>query len=239
VAFALTVSENPFARPAKSRTLRFVKQLAWVGGAVLIVACGGRAHAPETEASGGGAGSAGASTASAGALDAAGTTSAGAPGVGPIDTTNLATEFPDPSCAGPLASLHLALPCKVGMRLAGAAEGGFAVVECYDMSGRTALNFSIELGGAARSIGRSLTLPFDSLDGTPLLRLPPIAIEVDGVQYTGILKGSLTFEQVDPAGRAFVAYLARGYVTWTDPTEKETNCELDPMRLWATAGDFI
>ena len=212
-----------------------MKQLGWVCGAALVVACGGRANAPETDGTGGTSGYAGSPTAEAGA-----TNSAGAPGVGPIDTTGLATEFPEPLCAGPLASLHLALPCKVGQRLGGTqSKSGISVVECYDSSGRTALSFPIDLASAASSIGRSMPLPFNTLGAPPLPPVPSVALEVDGVQYTGTLKASLTFEQVDADGRAFVAFLTRELVAWTAADGTETDCDYDPMRLWATAGDFI
>ncbi|MES1175709.1 MAG: hypothetical protein ABUL62_15415 [Myxococcales bacterium] len=225
-----------------------MKQLGWVCGvlslSLSLVACGGRASTPGNAESGSGASStagspnttevAGAPSKNGGSAD---TTDAGAPGVGPIDSTNLPTAFPEPLCVGPLASLHLALPCKVGTPLG----GSLSVVECYDTGGRTALNFSVDVGSAADSIGRAVALPFDASGASPLsaLPLPPIVIEVDGVPYQGVLHGSLTFEQVDPVGRGFVAFLTREFVAWTGPDGKETDCDYDPMRLWATAGDFL
>lgn len=204
-----------------------MKQLGWVLGAALIIACGGRAQGPDTGTS-------------AGASGGEGGAGADAPGVGPIDTTGLAMEFPELLCAGSLASLHLVLPCKIGMRLPGSADGGSSVVECYDTSGRVALNFVINLTSAARSIGTSVRLPFNPSSGaSPLFPLPPTSIEVDGVNYEGVLNGSLTFERVDPSGRGFVAFLTLAFISWTDPQGNMTDCDFDPMRLWATAGNFI
>ena len=85
-----------------------------------------------------------------------------------------------------------------------------------------------------------MPLPFNPSSGaSPLLPLPPTSIEVDGVNYEGVLNGSLTFERVDPAGRGFVAFLTRAFISWTDPQGNTTDCDFDPMRLWATAGNFI
>jgi hypothetical protein len=139
---------------------------------------------------------------------------------------------------GPLGALDLVLPCKVGMPLG----GSFSVVECYDSSGRTALNFGVGLANAAQSIGRPVPLGSNGVDPdgpSPLFLVPPIMLEVDGVKYQGLLKGSLTFEQVDPTGHAFVAFLTREFITWTDPDGRQTDCDFDPMRLWATAGNFL
>lgn len=190
---------------------------------ILVVACGGRASDAGTESNAGAPGFAGSPTEIAGA-----TSSAGAPGVGPIDTTGLPQEFPEPLCDGPLKSLRLALPCKVGMPL-----GSFNVVECYDSAGHTALSFRIELGKAASSIGRAL--PF----AATLPEVPTTSIEVNGERYTGSLNGSVTFTQVDPAGRAFVAFLTREFVAWKDAAGTRTDCDYDPMQLWATPGDFL
>ncbi|MEO6600289.1 MAG: hypothetical protein ABIQ16_10485 [Polyangiaceae bacterium] len=198
-----------------------MNELRWGCWAILAAACGGRAHVPDAGA--GGSGFAGSPTDAAGA-----TSSAGAPGVGPIDTTGLSAAFPEPLCEGPLKSLHLALPCKVGLPL-----GTFNVIECYDTTGRTALSFAIELTRAASSIGQPL--PFSST----LPPVPATPIEVEGARYTATLEGSLTFKQVDPAGRAFVALLTGEFVTWKDASGTPTDCGFDPMDLWATAGDFL
>ncbi len=204
-----------------------MRRFGWFAVLFTWVACGGRASVPNETS---GAGSAGAEASASAANIAGSGASAGAPGTGPIDTSGLSTTFPDLQCDGPLSSLHLQLPCKVGMSLGGAEE--FCVVECYDVDGRTALSFPILLTQAAGSIGREMAIPFAGLPGTP-----SVAIEVDGRPYTGSLSGSLTFEQVDLAGRAFVADLTRAHISWTSSIP-ETDCELDTMRLWATAGDF-
>ena len=220
-----------------------MKQLGWVCGvfSFSLAACGGRANAPgDTQSGGGASSSAGKPNTQevAGAMSNAGSpgsADAGAPGVGPIDSTDLPTQFPEPLCVGPLASLHLALPCKVGNSIGGAVS----VVECYDTKGRTALDFSVDLVSAAKSIGTPVALPFDGGSGLPAFPLPPITTEGDGVNYEGVLNGSLTFEQVDPEGRAFVGSLTREFVAWTAPDGTETDCDYDPMRLWATPGDFL
>jgi hypothetical protein len=212
-------------RATRSRKLVFVKQLTWACGVIFVVGCGGRANAPDTDAAAGAgaSGFAGSPTEVGGA-----SSSAGAPGVGPIDTTGLPEAFPEPLCDGPLKSIHLVLPCKVGMPLS-----AFNVVECYDTAGRTALSFEIELAKAASSIGQPL--PFSSA----FPHVPTTSLEVGGVNYTGTLQGTVTFTQVDPAGRAFVASLTRPSVAWKDATGTETDCDLDPMELWATPGNFL
>ncbi|MBK7584440.1 MAG: hypothetical protein IPI67_30075 [Myxococcales bacterium] len=49
----------------------------------------------------------------------------------------------------------------------------------------------------------------------------------------------LTFSQVDPETRGFVAQLTHGKIAWTSPGQPEVDCEIDATPLWATAGNFI
>lgn len=195
----------------------------------LFAACGGESTSSRAEGNAGGAqGLAGSSNAGA-SSPAAGAGSAGAPntaevmGTGPLDTAGLPTAFPPLVCDGPLGSLQLALPCKVG-------QGGVSFVECYDVSGRTAFAFMLTLQSAAASLGQPV----------PIMSYPNYAkLEVGGTHYSGTLRGTLVFSQVDAQGRGFVAQLEDAHILWTSAGQPDVDCELATTPLWATGGDFI
>ncbi|HEY3665214.1 MAG TPA: hypothetical protein VGL19_04405, partial [Polyangiaceae bacterium] len=48
------------------------------------------------------------------------------------------------------------------------------------------------------------------------------------------LTGTVVFSQVDPAGRAFVARLSGGTISWMGVT-----CTIPDTPFWAVRGDFI
>ena len=199
---------------------------------MLLAACGGRASDPGAgmPSAAGAAGTLSAVGAAGSSSNGAGAASGGAAsggdstGTGPIDTTGLPTEFPALHCDGPLASLQLVLPCKVGM-----PQNGNNVVECSDATGQAMLTFFVSMATAARSIG----IP------SPVPGGPNQGVSSNGPQYVGTVEGLLTFTQVDPAARAFVGRLSKGTVTWRSAQGDETVCGLSPTILWATAGDFL
>lgn len=195
----------------------------------LLAACGGQSTRARADGSAGdasglaGASSGGASSGTAGALSAGAPNTVEVMGTGPLETAGLPTAFPPLLCDGPLSSLQLALPCKVG-------QGGVSFVECYDVSGRTAFAFMLTLRDAAASLGQTV----------PVMGYANYAkLEVAGTVYTGTLHGSLIFSQVDAQGRGFVAQLTGGHIVWTSAGQPDVDCELAPTPLWATGGDFI
>jgi hypothetical protein len=200
----------------------------------LLGACGGESTRARAEGSAGDASSLAGSPSGGASSGIAGTPSAGVPSsgapstaevmdTGPLDTTGLPTAFPPLVCDGPLGSLQLVLPCKVGM-------GGVSVVECYDVSGRTALTFVLILSQAAASLGQ----PMPVLGNASYAKL-----DVGGTRYTSAFHGSLTFSQVDFQGRGFVATLTDGHIVWTSAGQPDVDCQLPPMPLWAVGGNFI
>ena len=195
---------------------------------VLALGCGGRAEdqgragtagAPST----GGAGySAGGSSIGVAGSSAGGST----PGVGPIDATGLPTELPM-DCAGATAPPRLALPCKIGGSLTGAeGPGSYNVVECYDLSGKTAYSSVIPFGSLPMRLNQPVQIPFASLPP------PPGSQDV-------ILSGTAVFSQVDPVGRAFVARLIGGTITWAAPGNATITCTIPDTPFWAVQGGFL
>jgi len=124
---------------------------------------------------------------------------------------------------------RLALPCKLGGPL-----GGANVLECYDLSGGTALTTMIPFAELEPMLNQPIE--FASFQGPNYG-----AVTVDGVQYRGVLQGVMVVSQIDPPARAFVATLTAARIKWTgikDPSLTFT-CAVPDTPIWAVKGDFI
>lgn len=148
--------------------------------------------------------------------------SGGTPGVGAIDATGLPTQLPI-DCPGTTSGTppppQLALPRKIGEPI------GDNVLECYDLAGRTALQSFIPFGKLQSMLNQPVQFPFAALPSPP---------------GSDILKltGTAVFTQVDPVGRAFVARLIGGEITWTGPNGETLACPVPDTPFWAVAGNF-
>ena len=211
---------------------------SWTAFVLLALGCGGRAeNQVGTGVSGAEATSgaptiavAGSSAGGSPSVEVGGAVGAGGspPGVGPIDTTGLPTEFAM-DCEAPLSPPRLVLPCKVG-------TGGPSALECYDSGGGTALTSFITFPALEAMLNQPVEIP-SSLFAPASYG----AVTVDGARYRGVLHGAAVFSQVDPAARAFVATLIGGRITWTginDPTLTFT-CTIPSTPFWAVAGNFL
>jgi hypothetical protein len=197
---------------------------SWMAFVLLAAGCGGRA---ENQVSGGGGGAGAASGAAS--IAVAGSSAGGTPpGIGPIDTTGLPTELPM-DCVGPMSPPRLVLPCKVG-------TGAANVLECYDSGGATALTSVLLLSTLYTRLNQPVEIPSASFPSEPLYG----GVTVDGVRYRGVLHGTAVFSQLDPAGRAFVATLSGGRITWTAINDQTLTftCTIPSTPFWAVAGNF-
>ena len=133
------------------------------------------------------------------------------------------------NCVGPMSPPRLALPCKVGMSL------GANVLECYDLGGGTALTSFILF--SANLLNQPVQIPSALF---PSEEPSYGGVTVDGVRYRGVLHGTAVFSQLDPAGRAFVATLTGGRITWTgiDDQTLTLTCTIPDTPFWAVKGDF-
>ena len=134
-------------------------------------------------------------------------------------------------CIGPMSRPPLALPCKVGI-----SRGGPNVLECYDSGGGTALTSFIILQELEATLNQPVEIPFASFP------VPPYGgVTVDGVRYRGVLHGTAVFSQIDPIGRAFVATLTGGRITWTGINDQTLafTCTIPSTPFWAVAGNFL
>ena len=216
----------------------------WTAFVLLALGCGGRAEeqrnagvsgAAGSEAASGSSGIAGAGSSAAGSpsVEVGSTAGAGSggspPGVGPIDTTGLPTELPM-DCVGPMSLPRLVLPCKVGM-------GPLYALECYDSGGGTAVTGSIQFPTLYTLLNQPVEIPSASFPSEPTYG----EVTVDGVRYRGVLHGTAVFSQIDPIGRAFVATLTGGRITWTGINDQTLafTCTIPSTPFWAVAGNFL
>lgn len=145
------------------------------------------------------------------------------PGVGPIDATGLPTELPI-DCAGMTSPPQLVLPCKIGGSLTGAeGPGSSNVLECYDLAGGTAVASIIPFGNLPTLLNQPV-----QLGAFP--RAPGAGIK---------LSGTAVFSQVDSVGRAFIARLTGGEITWTGANDQTLTCTIADTPFWAVQGGFI
>jgi hypothetical protein len=187
---------------------------SWTAFALLALGCGGRAE-NQVSASAGGSSAAGAPSTAIGEV----TGSSGTPGIGPIDPTGLPTQLRI-ECPG-TSPPPLALPCKIGNTV-----GGANFLECYDLAGKTALQSIVLLTELVELLNEPVPFPTESIP-------PPLGSEILK------LTGTAVYTQVDPVGRAFVARLTGGVITWVGGPNGETlTCPVPETPLWAVAGDF-
>ena len=134
-------------------------------------------------------------------------------------------------CVGPMSPPRLVLPCKVGMGPANA-------LECYDSGGGTALTGVILFSPNLEAI---LNQPVQIPSALFWVRPSYGGITVDGVRYRGVLNGTAVFSQLDPAGRAFVATLTGGRITWTGINDQTLTftCTIPDTPFWAVKGNFL
>ncbi len=186
---------------------------------VLALSCGGRAESQGSTGSGG--------SNAAGGVAGSSSSAAGAPGVGPIDTAGLPTELPL-VCPDEVAVPKLKLPCKIGGSLLGGVEGpeSVNVLECYDSSGTTAFSTVIPFGKLPTLLNQPLQMPFAALPAPP-------------PEGTLKLSGTVTFSKVDPVGRAFVALLVGGSVSYVGSNGETVTCKIPDTPFWAVQGQFI
>jgi hypothetical protein len=189
---------------------------------VLALGCGGRSENQGNTGVGGGEAAGGSpSVAVAGSAGSVAT-----PGVGPIDATGLPAELPM-NCGGMTPPARLALPCKVGGPLNGQdGPGSLNVLECYDLAGGTALSDFIPFGDLPAMLNQPVQIPFSSLPQPP---------------NSGAFKlsGTAMFSQVDPVGRAFVARLIGGTITWTGANNETLTCAIPDTPFWGVQGGFL
>ena len=95
-----------------------------------------------------------------------------------------------------------------------APGGGENVLECYDLSGGTALSVIIPFPKLAKMLNRPIQF-------ASFLPAPPPG--------SGGLTGTLVFTQVDPVGRSFVAQLIGGELG---------DCTIPATPFWAAKGTF-
>ena len=131
------------------------------------------------------------------------------------------------NCVGPVSPPRLALPCKVG-------TGALNFIECYDSGGGRALTTDVLSSTLCPLLNQPVEIPSASF--------PPVQsygeVTVDGVRYRGVLQGTAVFSQLD--GRAFVATLTGGRITWTGINDQTLTftCTIPDTPFWAVAGNF-
>ena len=168
--------------------------------------------------------------------NAAGGDSASPPGVGPINASEQPSSLPM-TCAGREA-LAFKLPCLVGMNITGHTdEPGYHVVECQlaGQPDQTAVSFIISLPQLPALLNEPVSIPFANVPPAP----PGLGVPLDGENFAGTLSGVATFTQVDVDGRAFVARLEQGHVTWNGSRGGNFACNTIDGTFWAVAGWFV
>ena len=131
------------------------------------------------------------------------------------------------NCVGPVSPPRLALPCKVG-------TGPLNFIECYDPGGGTALTTAVVSSTLCPLLNQPIEIPSASFPSMQSYG----GVTLDGVRYRGVLQGTVVFSQLD--GRAFVATLTGGRITWTginDPTFTFT-CTIPSTPFCALKGNF-
>ena len=131
------------------------------------------------------------------------------------------------NCVGPMSPPRLALPCKVG-------TGPLSVIECYDSGGGTALTTDVLSSTLCPLLNQPVEIPSASFPPEPSYG----GVTVDGVRYRGVLQGTAVFSQLD--GRAFVATLTGGRITWTGINDQTLTftCTIPSTPFWAVKGNF-
>lgn len=168
---------------------------------------------------------------------AAGGAEAAPPGVGPIDADGQPDALPM-NCEERTESLAFKLPCLLGQNLSGQSDQpGYHVVECElaGMPAQTAVSFIVPLERLPELLNQPVNIPFDGIPGPP----PSLGVALDAEHFVGALSGIVTFTQVDVGGRAFVAHLEQGHVTWTGDQGTSFACSTLDGPFWAVAGSFL
>jgi hypothetical protein len=142
------------------------------------------------------------------------------------------------TCEGRAESLAFKLPCLVGTNLNGPSDQpGYHVVEC-ELAGQPdhpAVSFILPLLQIPELLHEPLDIPFKGVPAPPA----GFGVTLDGERFAGSLSGIVTFTQVDVDGRAFVAQLEQGHVTWSGDQGGGFACSTLDGPLWAIAGGFI
>ncbi len=203
---------------------------------VLLAACGRTSRDGALE---GDEAAAGISSGAGGAAsDGAGGSAPNEPGPSPIDTAGLPSSLPM-RCPDLGVTLGIRLPCDVGMNLEFSSEPGYHAFECGPPPGVTnyfPMAFILPLKDVPMWLGHTVALPFADVPELPY-RKPDL--ELNGEEFEGELRGTLTFQQVDLENRAVVAQLDDGVVVWTSKSGARVECSIEPGRLWGVAAGFL
>jgi hypothetical protein len=156
--------------------------------------------------------------------------------IGPVDFTKAPMDLPL-QCERDVGHLAFKMPCKVGMNLAVGSQGlGTHETEC-------------SLAGSNDSPVWSFLLPLAQISEHPSVPLrfpgdlpsPPVmgtAIDVGGESFTlSIAEGTLSFTQIDPPGRAFIARIDAKF-EWTGSLGSSFACDVAGL-LWGAPGSFL
>jgi hypothetical protein len=207
-------------------TTKRASRMAFV---VLALGCGGKAETlvsasvGGSDAASGAAGVAVAGSSAAGAptihdeigrIGGAPAIGDGTPGVGPINPSGLPTQLPV-DCPGMAPPPQIALPCKVGM-----SATTYNPLECYNLVGNPVFSFVFPFASLSTMLNQPIQLA-SFFPGPP----------------GNIVSGTLVFSQIDPVGRAFVARLTGGTISWT-ANEEPITCTIPDAPFWAVAGNF-
>ncbi len=162
-------------------------------------------------------------------------------GVGSIDASGLSPDLAM-TCDGIAPALSLSLPCKVGDDLAGGAvRAGINVTECQlsgpqqDMPGHIpAVSLTLALGQLPGHLNEPTAigaLPTEPPGWGSIAAYP-------GERFSGSLKGTAVFTNVDLAPPAFVGRIETATVVWTGDAGHSFSCTITGGAFWGVPGGF-
>ena len=138
-------------------------------------------------------------------------------------------------------TVALSLPCRVGQPLNGGTVG-VGVAECdlwgsQDSGSLPPIGVIVDLPGLAAQLNKPVKIP--QLDFAAPAGGDGRIAAYPAEHFSGSLRGTGSFSQVDPVGRVFVGRLLEAQFDWKGDQGHSLSCNVTDAPFWAVKGAFL